>query len=318
MTFSPIGIDIAKAKFDAAALRNGKYKTKVFQNTPEGFRAFLAWLQAFPTPHVCLEATGRYGEGLALFLVDHGLAVSVVNPAQIHAFGQAELSRTKTDKSDAKRIARFCLSQRPLLWQPPPPAVRPLQALVRRLESLLEMRQMEKNRLDGADPTVRPSIEAVLATLDAEIAATQQRIREHIDHDPDLRQRRDLLDTIPGLGDATIPVLLAALGDVHRFENARSVAAFAGLSPKEHQSGKWKGHTRLSKTGDALLRKALYLPAIVARRHNPLIRAFCERLKAQGKNGKLIVGAAMRKLLVLAYGVLKSGRPFDPNHGLAS
>ena len=318
MTFSPIGIDIAKAKFDAAALRHGKYKTKVFQNTPEGFRAFLAWLQAFPTPHVCLEATGRYGEGLALFLVDHGLAVSVVNPAQIHAFGQAELSRTKTDKSDAKRIARFCLSQRPLLWQPPPPAVRPLQALVRRLESLLEMRQMEKNRLDGADPTVRPSIEAVLATLDTEIAATQTRIREHIDHDPDLRQRRDLLDTIPGLGDATIPVLLAALGDVHRFENARSVAAFAGLSPKEHQSGKWKGHTRLSKTGDALLRKALYLPAIVARRHNPLIRAFCERLKAQGKNGKLIVGAAMRKLLVLAYGVLKSGRPFDPNHGLAS
>ncbi|MGX2032656.1 IS110 family transposase [Methylocaldum gracile] len=318
MTFIPIGIDIAKAKFDAAALRNGKYKTKVFQNTPEGFRAFLAWLQAFPTPHVCLEATGRYGEGLALFLVDHGLAVSVVNPAQIHAFGHAELSRTKTDKSDAKRIARFCLSQRPPLFQPPPPAVRPLQALVRRLESLLEMRQMEKNRLDGADPTVRPSIEAVLATLDAEIAATQQRIREHIDHDPDLRQRRDLLDTIPGLGDATIPVLLAALGDVHRFENARSVAAFAGLSPKEHQSGKWKGHTRLSKTGDALLRKALYLPAIVARRHNPLIRAFCERLKAQGKNGKLIVGAAMRKLLVLAYGVLKSGRPFDPNHGLAS
>jgi len=318
MTFSPIGIDIAKAKFDAAALRNGKYKTKVFQNTPEGFKAFLAWLQAFPTPHVCLEATGRYGEGLALFLVDHGLAVSVVNPAQIHAFGQAELSRTKTDKSDAKRIARFCLSQRPLLWQPPPPAVRPLQALVRRLESLLEMRQMERNRLDGADPTVRPSIEAVLATLDAEIAATQQRIREHIDHDPDLRQRRDLLDTIPGLGDATIPVLLAALGDVHRFENARSVAAFAGLSPKEHQSGKWKGHTRLSKTGDALLRKALYMPAIVAWRHNPLIRAFCERLKAQGKNGKLIVGAAMRKLLVLAYGVLKSGRPFDPNHGLAS
>lgn len=318
MTFIPIGIDIAKAKFDAAALRNGKYKTKVFQNTPEGFRAFLAWLQAFPTPHVCLEATGRYGEGLALFLVDHGLAVSVVNPAQIHAFGHAELSRTKTDKSDAKRIARFCLSQRPPLFQPPPPAVRPLQALVRRLESLLEMRQMEKNRLDGADPTVRPSIEAVLATLDTEIAATRSRIREHIDHDPDLKSRRDLLDTIPGLGDATIPVLLAALGDVHRFENARSVAAFAGLSPKEHQSGKWKGHTRLSKTGDALLRKALYMPAIVARRHNPLIRAFCERLKAQGKNGKLIVGAAMRKLLVLAYGVLKSGRPFDPNHGLAS
>jgi transposase len=318
MTFTPIGIDIAKAKFDAAAWRDGKYKTKVFRNTPEGFTAFLTWLQAFPSPQVCLEATGRYGEALALFLSDHGLAVSVINPAQIHAFGQAELSRTKTDQSDAKLIARFCHSQKPPLFQPPPPAVRQLQALVRRLQNLLEMQQMEKNRLDGADPTVRSSIETLLATLETEITTTRNRILEHIDHDPDLRQRRDLLDTIPGVGEATIAVLLATLGDIHRFENARSVAAFAGLSPQERQSGKWKGHTRLAKTGDALLRKALYLPALVAWRHNPLIRAFCERLKAQGKNGKLIVGAAMRKLLVLAYGVLKSGQPFDPNYALAS
>ncbi|HYE35181.1 IS110 family transposase, partial [Methylocaldum sp.] len=300
MTFTPIGIDIAKAKFDAAALRDGQYKTKVFRNTPEGFTAFRAGLQAFPSPHVCREATGRYGEALATDLAEAGVTVSVVNPAQIHAFGQAELSRTKTDQSDAKLIARFCHGQRPPLWQPPALAVRQLHALVRRLENLLEMRQMERNRLDGADPAVRTSIETLLATLEAEIAATRSRIREHIDHDPVLKSRRDLLDTIPGLGEATIAVLLAALGDSQRFDNARCVAAFAGLSPKERQSGKWKGHTRLSKTGDALLRKALYLPALVAWRHNPLIRAFCERLKAQGKNGKVIACAAMRKLLVLA------------------
>jgi len=138
----------------------------------------------------------------------------VINPAQIQAFGQAELSRTKTDKSDAKRIARFCHSQRPPLWQPPTPAVRQLQALVRRLDNLVEMRQMALNRLEGADATVRPSIETLLATLDTEIAATRSRIREHIDHDPDLRNRRDLLDTIPGLGNATIAVLPAALGDI--------------------------------------------------------------------------------------------------------
>lgn len=317
MISTPIGIDIAKSKFDAAALRNGKYKTKVFRNTPEGFREFVAWLEAFPAPHVFLEATGRYGEALALFLLDHGLAVSVINPAQIHAFGQAELSRIKTDKGDAKLIARFCQSQQPPLWQSPTLAVRQLQALVRRLENLVEMRQMERNRLEGADAPVRASIETLLATFEAEIAATRQRIREHIDQDPDLKSRHDLLDSIPGLGEATIAVLLATLGDVTRFDNARCVAAFAGLSPAERQSGKWKGHTRLSKTGDALLRKALYFPALVAWRHNPLIRAFCERLKAQGKNGKLIVCAAMRKLLVLAYGVLKSGQPFDPNYVLA-
>ena len=105
---TPIGVDIAKAKFDAAALVNGKYKTKVFPNTPAGFEAFLTWLRPFAPAHVCLEATGRYGEALATYLVEHGITVSVVNPAQLHAFGKTELNRTKTDKSDAKRTARFC------------------------------------------------------------------------------------------------------------------------------------------------------------------------------------------------------------------
>ena len=317
MNCIPVGVDIAKAKFDAAVLIDGKYKTKVFPNTPEGFAQFRAWLAPWTHPHVCLEATGRYGEALATTLADAGLRVSVVNPAQIHAFGKAELSRTKTDKGDAKRIARFCSLHRPPPWQPAPPALRELHALVRRLDDVQAMQGMERNRQEGADPEVAGSIATVLITLDTEIADLRERIRQHIDQDPDLRQRRDLLDTIPGIGEATIGVLLAVLGDVARFDNARAVAAFAGLSPAERQSGRWKGHTRLSKTGEPLLRKALYMPALVAWRHNPLIRAFCERLKAQGKNGKLVVAAAMRKLLVLAYGVLKSGQPFDPNYRVA-
>lgn len=317
MSVIPVGVDIAKAKFDAAVLIDGKYKTKVFPNTPEGFAQFRAWLAPWATPHVCLEATGRYGEALATTLADAGVRVSVVNPAQIHAFGKAELSRTKTDQGDAKRIARFCGLHRPPPWLPAPPALRELHALVRRLDDLQAMRQMEVNRQDGAAPEVADSIATVLTTLDTEIADLRERIRRQIDQDPDLRQRRDLLDSIPGIGEATIAVLLAVLGDVARFESARSVAAFAGLSPAERQSGRWKGQTRLSKTGEPWLRKALYMPALVAWRHNPLIRPFCERLKAQGKNGKLVVCAAMRKLLVLAYGVLKSGRPFDPEFAVA-
>ena len=101
---TPIGVDIAKAKFDAA-LVEGKYKTKVFPNRPAGFEAFLIWLHPFAPVHVCLEATGRYGDAIALYLVESGITVSVVNPAQIQAFGKAELSRTKTDKSDAKLLA---------------------------------------------------------------------------------------------------------------------------------------------------------------------------------------------------------------------
>jgi transposase len=315
---TPLGVDIAKAKFDAAALVDGKYKTKVFPNTPAGFAAFLTWLHPFAPVPVCMEATGRYGEALATALVDAGITVSVVNPAPIHAFGKAELKRTKTDKTDAKLIARFCQLQQPPAWQPLPPAVRQLQALVRRLDDLMAMRQMEHNRQDGADATVQLSITRLLALLDAEIEQTRAAIHDHLDQDPDLQQRRDLLDTIPGLGETTIAVLLACLGDIQRFDNAKAVAAFAGLSPAERQSGKYKGQTRLSKLGDALLRKALYFPAIVAGQHNPLLRAFCERLKAKGKPGKVIVCAAMRKLLTLAYGVLKSGCPFDPKWALAN
>jgi transposase len=313
-----IGIDIAKAKFDAAALLEGKYKTKVFPNTPAGFEAFLTWWRPFAPAHVCMEATGRYGEALATYLVEQGITVSVVNPAQIHAFGKAELKRTKTDKTDAKLIARFCQLQQPPAWQPLPPAVRQLQALVRRLDNLVEMQQMERNRQDSTDTTIQPSIDRVLALLEAEIEQTRAAIHNHLNQDPDLRKRRDLLDTIPGLGETTIAVLLACLGDIHRFDTAKRVAAFAGLSPAERQSGKYKGQTRLSKLGNPLLRQALYFPAIVASQHNPIVRAFCERLKAKGKAGKVIVCAAMRKLLTLAYGVLKSGCPFDPNWALAN
>lgn len=312
-TLTPIGVDIAKAKFDVAAWIDGKYKTKVFPNTPTGFEAFLTWLRPFAPAHVCMEATGRYGEALATGLVEQGVTVSVVNPAQIHAFGKAELNRTKTDQSDAKLIARFCQLHQPPAWQPLPPAVRQLQALVRRLDDLMALRQMERNRQDGADATVQASLARVLALLDAELKQTRAAIHDHVDQHPDLCQQRDLLDTIPGLGEATIAVLLASLGDIHRFDNAKQVTAFAGLSPAQRQSGKYQGQTRLSKTGDALLRKALYLPAVVAGQHNPVVGAFCERLKAKGKAGKVIVCAAMRKLLTLAYGVLKSGRPFDPN-----
>lgn len=317
-TVTPIGVDIAKAKFDAAAWIDGKYNTKVFSNTPAGFEAFLTWLRPFAPTHVCLEATGRDGEALATFLVEQAITVSVVNPAQIHAFGKAELNRTKTDKSDAKLIARFCHLHHPPAWQPLPPAVRQLQALVRRLDDLMARRQMEHNRQDGADPTVQASLSRVLALLDAEIKHTRAAIHDHFDQHPSLRKQRDLLETIPGLGETTSAVLLACLGDIHRFDNAKQVAAFAGLSPAERQSGKYKGQTRLSKTGDALLRQALYLPAVVAGQHNPIVRAFCERLKAKGTAGNVIVGAAMRKLLTLAYGVLKSGCPFDPKLALAN
>lgn len=314
-----LGIDIAKKKFDVALLREGKYKTKVFANNAAGFAALLAWLQkqgADGVP-ICMEATGVYDEALALFLSDHGHVVSRVNPARIKAFAKAEMLRNKTDSVDARAIARFALAHQLEPWQAPSKAVRELQALVRRLDALNDLRQQESNRLEVAHDTVAASVQAVLATLDAQIEEIKKRIRGHIDNHPDLRQQQDLLKSIPGIGEATAAQLLTYLACIP-FRDAKAVGAFAGLTPRNHESGtSVRARAHLSKMGDPRLRRALYMPAVVAMRHNPLMKAFAERLAARGKSKMVIICAIMRKLLQTAFAMLKSRTEFDPKIALA-
>jgi transposase len=243
--------------------------------------------------------------------------VSVVNPAQIRAYGQSELSRTKTDKTDAALIARFCQSHHPQAWTPPAPEVRELQALLRRLESLQEMRQMEVNRLASGVSTaaVTDSLQESITFLDGEIRKIEQSIRAHIERHPHLKEQSELLQSIHGIGPKTALFLLAELPEVQRFGSAREMAAFAGVTPHRRESGKSvHGRSHLSKIGSARIRKALYWPAISAMHHNPIVRAFCDRLRARGKSEMSLIGAAMRKLIHLAYGVLKTNHPFDPNY----
>jgi transposase len=310
-----LGIDIAKAKFAVALLRPaGKVQHKTCANTPAGFAELGAWLVRRQVTHVhaCLEATGTYGEALATWLHEQGHVVSVVNPAIIHAYARTQLARSKTDRLDAELIAQFTATQQPPAWAPPPPERRQLQALVRRLDALQGMRTQEANRLAAgvAVAAVRASIEAVLTNLDAQIAHVRRLIRAHLDQHPGLRAQRDLLTTIPGIGEATAAILIAELFD-KPYTSARQAAAFAGLVPRLIESGTLRGRTRLSKIGPGRLRKALYFPAVTALRCNPTIRALRGRLHAAGKQPMVIIGAAMRKLIHLAFGVLKSGRAYD-------
>jgi transposase len=316
-----VGVDISKLKLDAAWLRaDGKYRSKVFPNNASGFAALLGWLdsnlpEGKAAAHVCMEATGPYHEGLALFLHDHAVTVSVVNPLQVKRFMELERVRNKTDEGDAKALARFCDKTAPALWEAPSAGVRSLQALVARLGTLLELRQGEVNRLEVAHDAVKPSLMAVLASLDESIKEVRTQIRKTIDDDPDLQQRSELLASIPGLGDRTIPQLLAYIGRPERFTCVKALIAYASLTPMIRQSG-----TSLDKRrgthpqGHRALKNALYYPAMVAGKHNPLVAQFWQRLKAQNKPGKLIVEACMHKLLAIAYGVLRSGKPFDANH----
>lgn len=316
-----VGIDISKAKFDIALLTpDNKIKTKVFQNNSEGYELLIAWIleRANGEFHFCMEATGVYGDALASFLYDAGYTVSVVNPAQIRGYGQSELSKIKSDKADAKLIARFCSKMNPTPWKAKPKHVRQLQALVNRLDAVQSLKQQEENRLLVAvNATVIRSIESVLKMLNEQISQLEKKIRQHIkDHD-DLNSNDKLLQSIPGIGEKTAAKVLAFLGDVEEFASAKHMAAFVGLSPKQHSSGSSvKKRTHLSKMGNAHLRKAFYMPALVAIRFNPLIKTFSDRLKCSGKSSMVVIGAVMRKLVHLVYGVLKAKKPFDAAHGL--
>jgi transposase len=314
-----LGIDVSKDSFHLELSISEKLRHRKFANRKEGFIELGAWLakQKASRVHACLEATGPYSEDLALYLHQQGHTVSVVNPAQIKAFGQSELLRNKDDRPDAGLIRRFCEKQRPAAWTPPPPHLRELQALTRHLENLIETRQQQLNRLEGAKTKgVIKSLRKLTTYLDSEIARTEKQIQDHVDNHPDLKQQCELLESIPGIGKRTAAKLLAEIEDIARYKSARQVAAYAGLTPRNYRSGTIRGKTRLSKIGNARVRKALFLPAMTAKRHNPIVRNFCLRLTSHGKNKMQVIGAAMRKLIHIAFGVLKSGKQFDPNHEL--
>ena len=210
-----LGVDISKDSFHLELLVNEKLRHRKFANRTEGFAELCVWLAKHKTTqvHACLEATGAYGEDLALYLHQQGHTVSIVNPVQIKAFGQSELLRNKDDRPDAGLIRRYCEERRREAWTPPAPELRELQALTRHVDSLIETRQQQLNRLEGVkNKGVLKSLRKLVAYLDAEIARTEKQIQEHIDQHPELKQQTQLLESIPGIGKKTV-CCFALLGD---------------------------------------------------------------------------------------------------------
>ena len=314
-----LGIDVSKDKLDVALLDGQKLRHRQVSNAPTGYARLVAWIRSVSSEqvHVCLEATGQYGDGIAAYLFQRGYAVSVVNPARIKAYAESKLRRFKNDKGDAELIAVYCQKECPTLWSPPDDSLRELQYLVRHLEDLKSMRQQERNRLQSGVTSLR--VKADLAThiafLDEQIERLGKDINRHIDDHPELKRQKQLLRSIPGIGDLTAAVLLGEIRDIRSFQGARQLAAYAGLVPEQRDSGtSVHRKPRLAKRGNAHLRKALYMPAIVARKHNPLMKDLSDRMLATGHCAMAIIGAIMRKLLHLVYGVIKTGKMFDPNH----
>ncbi|MDX2104967.1 MAG: IS110 family transposase [Candidatus Melainabacteria bacterium] len=311
-----VGIDISKQYFDASVEVRGKTRHHKFSNSEKGFDSLFDWCNKLEisNAHFCMEATGAFWIELATWLNKKELSVSVINPACIKRFAQSELKRNKTDKVDAGIISRFCKVMMPPLWVPPTPEVGRLQKLVRRRHDLGKMRQQERNRRSSLslDEDTLASVERSLKFIDSELLRVDRKIDQLFKKFASLKEKRDLLLSIPGVGEMTANVVLSEVINIDMFDSPKQLAAFAGLAPREISSGNSiRGRTRISKLGNSRLRTILYLPSVTARSCNPVIKEFCNRLLQNGKSPMKVVGAAMRKLLHIIYGVLKSGKPFS-------
>ena len=320
-----LGIDVSKAKLDCVWLRdtvNLKVKGKVFANSAAGHEALLAWALKQTGGlagelRCVMEATGIYHEGLAYALHAAGVEVVVANPAQVRDYAKSLGTRTKTDARDALVIARYGTTTALRVWQPEPAEVRRLKALLGRLEAVKQDIQRELNRLEKAQITdtsteVITSIETVRRQLNEEKARLEALIDDHIDQHPGLKQDRTLLETVPGVGPVIAQQMVALLRG-RSFTSAAQCAAFLGLVPVQHESGtSVRGRSHLSKAGNASLRAKLYMAAIVATRYNPDIRRQYQRLLQHGKCSMSALGAAMRKLVHICFGVIKHQTPYLP------
>ena len=313
-----LGIDLAKLTFDATLLTTtGAQHYQSFPNTTDGFTQLQDWLsqQGVTQVHACMEATNIYWEALATWLHAEGHIVSVVNPARIKGYAQATMQRNKTDKLDSAVIAAFCATHKPAAWQPLTDEQRRLRALVRHREDLLQTQLQQQNRLrDTSDTLVVASLKVVLETLASQLEAVERAIKEHVKAHAELRTNLELLTSIVGIGVVTAVKLMAEFADLETYESAKAAAADAGLTPSHFESGtSVRRKPRLSKMGKAGIRAALYWPAITAMRYCPACKAYADRLAARGKPKKVVIGAVMRKLVHIVYGVLKHRTPYDPS-----
>ncbi len=319
--FAVAGVEVS-ADVLVVALDNGQLRSSEFPNTTAGHRQLLRFLRKHSQQvRVCLESTGLYGLDAALVLqAQPGIQVMVANPRSVRHFAQAMMRRSKTDPLDAELLAEYARRMPFQPWQPPSLAGRQLCALARAIHQLTEINIMQKNRLHAAGATqTTPRI--VIRELERSLAQQRRSIQrltrealQRVRSDAQLQQRFQLLLTAPGIAETSALQLLGELVLLAPDFTARQWVAYAGLDPRQYTSGKSvEKKVRISKVGNRHLRRALYMPVLVAVRHNPQFRAYYQHLLAQGKLKMVALVAAMRKLLHGIYGVFQSLQSFDAN-----
>ena len=331
-----IGIDVGKMSLDCAWLRDldqDKPKRKKVENSPQGFKSMLTWAQdvsglAASELSFMVEPTGIYHEFLVQFLYQHQATIYLVNPSMVRKFAAGMGILSKNDLIDADMLTRYGLLRRNLLpYQPEAQEISDLKSLLNRLDTLERDLRRELNRQEKVSKSStihrleKQSIQRTVRYLETEIKRFKKHIGEAIKSTASLQKDYELLLTIPGIGARTAWSMLVILRS-RRFASAPEVASYLGLNPIEKQlqdsascrslSGTTRyRRPRLSKAGNGRFRQALYFPAMVATRKNPDIKAQYDRLLAADKSKMCALGAAMRKLVHICYGVLKHQRPYE-------
>lgn len=315
------GIEVSSEALLVALRRNGQMlPLRSFPNTASGHQAIAAFL-ARPGRRVRVgtESTGVYGLDLALHLHQQvGLEIMVANPRAVRHFAQALMQRSKTDPLDAVILLEFAARMEFQPWQPPSLTVLHLCALARRLEALTALCTAEKNRLHAVNAAqalpavIRQDLKRSIAFHERAAERLARQAMKLIAPDPLLRERFEELDSVPGIArDSAIP-LLAELAMLSPDLDARQWVASAGIDPRQYASGKSvHKKVRISKAGNRHLRRALYMPALVAVQHDPALRAFYEHLLAKGKLKMQALVAVMRKLLHAIFGMFKHHQLYD-------
>jgi transposase len=295
-----------------------KVSKNKFVNSESGFLEICKWLtsKGVDKATVCMEATGSYGEKCADFLYYKGHEVSIVNPACIKSYARSLLTRHKTDEVDALVIAQYASKNELRFYKPRDPAFKDLRGFYRCQQNLKSQHSQICNYLENTDSLpseVVKTYKMLLKRLEMELSKIDEAIEDLLIKNENIKEDCNNLQTIPGIGKITAIALIAEVPDFSSFGDARQLAAYAGLTPRQRTSGtSLRGRSKLSKIGSSTLRKALYFPAIVAKSHNPILKNFADRLKKQGKNTMVIIGAIMRKLLHIVFGVIKHKTTFDP------
>ena len=312
------GIDVAKGHLDLAIREDsGEVETCRFDNNPEGIDRLEELLCEVDPEQIVLEATGGYERPVSAALAAAGLPVAVVNPRQTRDFARATGRLAKTDEIDARVLAFFGERIQPEIRPAAPEDQEVFSALVARRRQLQKMRTAEQNRLETApSEAVRLDIEEHLSFLEERLEETERQIEEAVENSPLRREEEELLCSIPGVGAATAHVLMAELPELGR-ANRQEIAKLVGVAPLNRDSGKRRGE-RSTWGGRASVRKALYMAALSATRHNQRIRSFYDRLVERGKAKKKALVACMRKLLVIMNTMMKNGTHWKPEYNGSS